>query len=81
MMYVRISKHAVSFSPQNQNEPYNFSHLLIISRIYRLTPEEEAELQGPAPRTKRQKQAAPQQASSGGIYPFHPEDEHIQKVC
>lgn len=63
----------------SQNEPYNFTHLLIISRIYRLSPEEEAELQGPASRSKRQKQTA-QQPPSRGVYPFHPEDEQIQKV-
>ncbi|TFY60053.1 hypothetical protein EVJ58_g5386 [Rhodofomes roseus] len=63
----------------DDNEPYNFTHLLVMSRIYRLSPEEEAELQGPAPRSKRQKQIA-QQPSSGGVYPFHPEDEQIQKA-
>ncbi|EPS98118.1 hypothetical protein FOMPIDRAFT_1051865 [Fomitopsis schrenkii] len=65
----------------DDNEPYNFSHLLLISRIYRLTPEEEAELQGPAPRSKRQKQVTSQQSTSGGVHPFHPEDEHIQKLA
>ncbi|KAH9911650.1 p21-C-terminal region-binding protein-domain-containing protein [Fomitopsis serialis] len=64
----------------DDNEPYNFTHLLIISRIYRLSPEEEAELQGPASRSKRQKQTA-QQPPSRGVYPFHPEDEQIQKIA
>ncbi|KZT68813.1 hypothetical protein DAEQUDRAFT_757365 [Daedalea quercina L-15889] len=65
----------------DDNEPYNFSHFLVISRIYRLSPEEEAELQGPAPRSKRPKQSAPQKPSSGGVYSFHPEDEQIQKIA
>ncbi|PCH33067.1 hypothetical protein WOLCODRAFT_111218 [Wolfiporia cocos MD-104 SS10] len=65
----------------DDNEPYRFTHLLVFSRVYKLTAEEEAELQGPAPRTKRQKHAVPTQPSPGRVYPFHPEDEHIQKLA
>jgi len=64
----------------DENEPYRFTHFLIISRIYHLSPEEEAELQA-APRTKRQRQVAAAQPSPGGVYPFHPEEEHIQKIA
>ncbi|KZT08998.1 uncharacterized protein LAESUDRAFT_742221 [Laetiporus sulphureus 93-53] len=67
----------------DDNELYNFSHFLIISRTYRLSPEEEAELQDNVPRSKRHKQnaATNSQASSGGINAFHPEDEYIQKIA
>ena len=61
-----------------QNEPYDFKHLLIISRIYRLSAEEAAELQAASPRTKRQKQSAPPPAA--GVFPFHPEDDIIRRV-
>ncbi|OCH94221.1 hypothetical protein OBBRIDRAFT_789559, partial [Obba rivulosa] len=65
----------------DDNEPYRFTHYLIISRIYKLTPEEEAELQAMAPRNKRQKQITPQPSSMPGVYPFHPEDEDIRKIA
>ncbi|EMD41510.1 hypothetical protein CERSUDRAFT_101946 [Gelatoporia subvermispora B] len=66
----------------DDNEPYRFTHLLFISRIYRLTPEEEAEMQEAAPRNKRQKQSAPAPApSTPGVYSFHSEDEDIQKIA
>ncbi|KAI0638883.1 p21-C-terminal region-binding protein-domain-containing protein [Trametes polyzona] len=64
----------------DDNEPYDFSHLILVSRVYKLTAEEAAELHASAPRTKRQKQssAAPQGA---GVYPFHPEDDVIRKFA
>jgi protein BCP1 len=64
-----------------QNEPYNFSHILFISRTYRLSPEEEAAMQSAAHPAKRQK--VPSVSGSGpsdGVYSFHPEDEYIQKA-
>ena len=61
-----------------QNEPYDFKYLILVSRIYRLTAEEAAELHASAPRTKRQKQSEPPQGA--GVYPFHPEDDIIRKV-
>ena len=61
-----------------QNEPYDFKHFVIISRIYRLTAEEAADLQAAAPPTKRQKQSDPPPAA--GVYSFHPEDELIRRV-
>ncbi|KAI8983274.1 p21-C-terminal region-binding protein-domain-containing protein [Trametes punicea] len=63
----------------DDNEPYDFKHLIIISRIYRLTAEEAAELHASAPRTKRQKQSEPTQGA--GVYPFHPEDDVIRKFA
>ncbi|KAI0324449.1 hypothetical protein GY45DRAFT_1331533 [Cubamyces sp. BRFM 1775] len=63
----------------DDNEPYDFKHLILISRIYRLTAEEAAELQASAPRTKRQKQSEPPQGA--GVYPFHPEDDIIRRFA
>ncbi|KAI0668611.1 p21-C-terminal region-binding protein-domain-containing protein [Trametes maxima] len=63
----------------DDNEPYDFKHLLLISRVYRLTAEEAAELQSASPRTKRQKQS--EQPQGAGVYPFHPEDDVIRKFA
>jgi len=66
----------------DDNEPYNFSHILFISRTYRLSPEEEAAMQSAAHPAKRQK--VPSVSGSGpsdGVYSFHPEDEYIHKVA
>ncbi|GBE78634.1 Protein bcp1 [Sparassis crispa] len=65
----------------DDNEPYRFTHLLFVSRIYRLSQEEQEERQGTAPRSKRQKQAPTSAPSTPGLYPFHPEDECIQKFA
>ncbi|KAI0825327.1 p21-C-terminal region-binding protein-domain-containing protein [Trametes gibbosa] len=63
----------------DDNEPYDFSYLILVSRVYRLTAEEVAELHAASPRTKRQKQS---EASQGaGVYPFHPEDDIIRKYA
>ncbi|TFY66396.1 hypothetical protein EVG20_g4697 [Dentipellis fragilis] len=64
----------------DDNEPYNFTHFLIISRTYRLSPEEAAEMQASAPQSKRQRNAAPAPAP-GGVYSFHHEDELIKKYA
>ncbi|KAI0656746.1 p21-C-terminal region-binding protein-domain-containing protein [Cubamyces menziesii] len=63
----------------DDNEPYDFKYLILVSRIYRLTAEEAAELHASAPRTKRQKQSEPPQGA--GVYPFHPEDDIIRKFA
>jgi len=66
----------------DDNEPYNFSQILFISRTYRLSPEEEAAMHSAAHPAKRQK--IPNTDDSGpsdGVYSFHPEDEYIQKVA
>ncbi|KAA1468314.1 hypothetical protein DENSPDRAFT_833560 [Dentipellis sp. KUC8613] len=64
----------------DDNEPYNFTHFLIISRTYRLSPEEAAEMQASAPQSKRQRNAAPP-PPPGGVYSFHHEDELIKKYA
>lgn len=71
-----------------QNEPYAFTHLIVVSRTYHLTLDEETTLSQakPPPSTKRSKKPkkASHAASSGrpedGIYSFHPEDEYIKQV-
>jgi len=62
----------------DDNEPYRFSHLLFISRTYRLSAEQAQELQ---PQSRRKKQKAAQPAAVGGVFSFHPEDEYIQKFA
>lgn len=68
-----------------QNEPYQFSHYLIVTRTYKLSAEDEAELsQATEQRPKKTKQPKPMlgnASGAGGVYSFHPEDEVIQKVC
>ncbi|KAH8101471.1 p21-C-terminal region-binding protein-domain-containing protein [Cristinia sonorae] len=61
-----------------ENQPYKFSHLLFISRIYRLTAEEAAELEEMTPRSKRHKGS---DNLTGGVHPFHPEDDVIAKFA
>lgn len=61
-----------------QNKPFRCSHYLFISQTYRLSPEEAAELESRAARSKRQK-AAPT-LKQNDIIPLHPEDEQIAKV-
>ena len=59
-----------------QNKPFKFSHLLFISRMYRLSAEEAAELEDRA--NKRQK-AAPS-LKQNDLIPIHPEDEQIAQA-
>ncbi|THH23179.1 hypothetical protein EUX98_g8004 [Antrodiella citrinella] len=59
------------------NEPFKFSHLLFISRIYRLTTEEASDLEARAPKTKRHKGS---DVLTDGVHSFHPEDDVIAKV-
>jgi protein BCP1 len=75
---------------QPQGEPYEFTHLLFISRTYRLSQDDELAQQSQpqptsAPRSKRarrQKAAIPAPAPPpDGIFSFHPEDECIMQVC
>ncbi|TDL22295.1 hypothetical protein BD410DRAFT_256154 [Rickenella mellea] len=79
----------------DDNEPYKFSHLLFLTRTYRLTAEEAAVLEASNHNqrpSKRQKGRPPLQTgntnsgadvSNGGTstYSFHPEDEYIQKFA
>ena len=41
---VRYFSLAMNETKCTQNEPYNFTHLIFISRVYHLTPEEESML-------------------------------------
>ncbi|KAF8642846.1 hypothetical protein AX16_009354 [Volvariella volvacea WC 439] len=68
----------------DDGEPYTFSHLIIISRSYHLTAEEESSISTNTPvkpsASKRAKKAAANAATginrpTDGLYPFHPEDE------
>lgn len=63
----------------DDNEPYRFTHLLFITRVYRLSAEEAADLHASAPRTKRNKGSST--PLGGGVFPFHPEDEQIRKLA
>ncbi|PPQ68481.1 hypothetical protein CVT25_008407, partial [Psilocybe cyanescens] len=76
-------------------EPYQFTHLVFISRVYHLSEDEESALANSAttrrPRgaddassKKHKKQRSPQEENgfarpADGIYPFHPEDDIIIK--
>ncbi|KAH9487283.1 Protein bcp1 [Psilocybe cubensis] len=71
-------------------EPYQFTHLLFISRVYHLTEEEEAILANTASNrrdnsSKKQKKHRPPHEENAmarpadGIYPYHPEDDILIK--
>ncbi|KAI6002634.1 p21-C-terminal region-binding protein-domain-containing protein [Pisolithus orientalis] len=62
-------------------DPYNFTHYLFISRVYRLTPEEEEAMAAAQRNSKRYKSAGGSELgrSRDGVYGFHPEDEEIMK--
>jgi hypothetical protein len=64
-----------------------YTHFLFVSRIYRLTSEEQEVLMATAPAPKKKKQkattgapGAPTPNTGSGTFSFHPEDEYIQKV-
>ncbi|KAL5534773.1 hypothetical protein ACEPAG_1237 [Sanghuangporus baumii] len=73
----------------DDNEPYRFTHYLFLTRTYRLTPQQAAELQqaeSARPAKKRKGKLAMQARADGSAngseratYSFHPEDEYIQK--
>jgi protein BCP1 len=74
-----------------QNEPYKFSHLLFLTRVYHLTPDEESALFNSSdPSTLKNKGKTAKKARPAfepqaptpqdGIYVFHPEDEIIKEV-
>ncbi|PAV21651.1 rhamnolipids biosynthesis 3-oxoacyl-reductase [Pyrrhoderma noxium] len=67
-----------------ENEPYAFTHYLIITRTYRLTPQQLAELEESEqrPSKKPKTRLPPATTANDGListYSFHPEDEYIQK--
>ncbi|KAK0204223.1 p21-C-terminal region-binding protein-domain-containing protein [Desarmillaria ectypa] len=69
----------------NDNEPYTFSHLIVVSRTYHLTEDEETMLSStqtkPHKSKKTKKAPAPAFARpADGIYSFHPEDEYIKQA-
>lgn len=83
------------FPPHHQGEPYNFTHLLIVSRVYHLSEDEEAALANAASNRKRgtggdaspkkQRKQRPESAQNverpaDGIYSYHPEDDIIMTV-
>ncbi|KAI6020699.1 p21-C-terminal region-binding protein-domain-containing protein [Pisolithus microcarpus] len=63
-------------------DPYNFTHYLFISRVYRLTAEEEA-MAAAQRNSKRYKSGGTSGLGRGGdgVYGFHPEDEEVMKVA
>jgi len=61
------------------NEPFRFSHYLFISQTYRPSPEEVAELEASASRSKRHK-AVPKPKLTD-VVPMHPEDEEIAQFA
>ncbi|KAF6751302.1 p21-C-terminal region-binding protein-domain-containing protein [Ephemerocybe angulata] len=79
-----------------QNLPYQFSHLLFISRTYHLSLDEESQLENTLPASearkkkgasKKRKSAAHDEANAqhvrpdDGIYSFHPEDAAIIELA
>lgn len=62
---------------------YEFSHYLFISRVYRLSPEEEDAMAAAQHNSKRYKSAGNTELgrSRDGVYSFHPEDEEIIKFA
>ena len=90
MMYVCVIPTSFEANSALQAEPYKFSHFILFTRTYRLSPEEEAEVNGRLPGdqglgSKRRKPVTPRLSgatsdNSGGICSFHPEDDIIQKV-
>ncbi|THG98989.1 hypothetical protein EW026_g3274 [Hermanssonia centrifuga] len=63
----------------DDNKPFRFSHYLFVSQTYRLSPEDLAELDSGASRSKRHKgSSAP---SHSGVQLMHAEDEYIQQFA
>ncbi|PPQ98057.1 hypothetical protein CVT26_003283 [Gymnopilus dilepis] len=76
-------------------EPYQFTHLLFVSRAYHLSEEEESQLANRASTrrkpeansSKKQRKHRPELEQSemarpaDGVYPFHPEDDILAKAA
>lgn len=78
--------YTISSSYYGQNEPYQFTHYLVLSRIWRWTAEETQaaieDIQPTNPPTKKRKQKRRMPAAAFPmVNSYHPEDECIQKVC
>ncbi|KAI9460114.1 p21-C-terminal region-binding protein-domain-containing protein [Lactarius psammicola] len=63
----------------DDGEPYHFGHLLLLSRTFTLS-EEETENQASFQQQKRRK-GAQVSSSTGGVFPFHHEDQCIQELA
>ncbi|KAF8439373.1 p21-C-terminal region-binding protein-domain-containing protein [Boletus edulis BED1] len=56
---------------------YRFTHYLFVSRVYRLTAEEEEAMLAAQRNSKRYRSTANTKLNTSGVYGFHPEDEEI----
>ncbi|KAJ4485309.1 p21-C-terminal region-binding protein-domain-containing protein [Lentinula aciculospora] len=70
------------------NQAYQFSHLIVISRIYHLSIGEETYLTNIKSKSNKKKKAKAAASTAptmsrpvDGIYSFHPEDEVIKQAC
>jgi len=66
----------------DDNEPYKFTHYLLVTRTCKLSAEDAATVNAdtagpPSKKTKRQN-PLPENIGNGGVFSFHPEDECIQ---
>ncbi|KAH9060727.1 p21-C-terminal region-binding protein-domain-containing protein [Lactarius vividus] len=64
----------------NDGEPYHFSHLLVLSRTYTLS-EEETEATLASFQQQKRRKGAQDPSSTGGVFPFHHEDQCIQELA
>ncbi len=66
----------------DDGEPYQFGHLLVLSRTYTLLDEEAEATSTSSQQQKRRKGAsAPSAALAKRVFPFHHEDSCMQEVC
>ena len=63
----------------DDGEPYHFNHLLVLSRTFTLS-EEETETALASVQQQKRRKGAPMTSSTGGVFPFHHEDQYIQEV-
>ena len=63
----------------DDGEPYNFGHLLMISRTYALS-DEEAEATATSSQQQKRRKGALTPSTAGGVFSFHHEDQCLQKV-
>jgi protein BCP1 len=63
----------------DDGEPYNFSHLLMLSRTYTLH-DEESEAGITSYLLKKRRKCTQTQPNAGGVFTFHHEDQCIQEV-
>lgn len=63
-----------------QGQAYRFTHYLFVSRVYRLSPEEEEALLAAQRDAKRYRSNPQTKQRKDSVYGFHPEDEEIMQV-